>query len=83
VSGTAYVMFTKNRRGPVNRKMYFSLKETGDVKYDQKRFSIDEGARETYEQERKQIEEEEDAFDKLLGTGQLDVKIGSEENPFS
>jgi len=83
VSGTAYVMFTKNRRGPVNRKMYFSLKETEDVKYDQKRFSIDEGARETYEQERKQIEEEEDAFDKLLGTGQLDVKIGSEENPFS
>ena len=46
-------------------------------------FSIDEGACETFEQERKQIEEEEDAFDKLLGTGQLDVKIGSEENPFS
>ena len=83
VSGTAYVMFTKNRRGPVNRKMYFSLKETENVKYDQKRFSIDEGARETYEEERKQIEAEDDAFDKLLGTGQLNVQMGSDENPFA
>jgi len=83
VSGTAYVMFTKNRRGPVNRKMYFSLKETENVKYDQKRFSIDEGARETYEEERKQIEAEDDAFDKLLGTGQLNVQMSSDENPFA
>lgn len=82
VSGTAYVMFTKNRRGPVNRKMYFSLKETENVKYDQKRFSIDEGARETHEEERKQIESEDDAFDKLLGTGQLNVQM-SKENPFA
>jgi len=79
---TSYIMFTKNRRGPVNRKMYFSLRENGDVQYDQKRFTIDEGARETYESERRQIEDEEDAFDKLLGTGQLDVKIGQEDNPF-
>ena len=83
VSGTSYVMFTKNRRGPVNRKMYFSLKETENVKYDQKRFSIDEGARETYEEERKQIEAEDDAFDKLLGTGQLNVSLSQEENPFA
>lgn len=83
VSGTSYVMFTKNRRGPVNRKMYFSLKETENVKYDQKRFSIDEGARETFEEERKQIEEEEDAFDKLLDTGQLNVNLSQEENPFA
>ena len=83
VSGTSYVMFTKNRRGPVNRKMYFSLKETENVKYDQKRFSIDEGARETYEEERKQIEAEDDAFDKLLGTGQLNVNLSQEENPFA
>lgn len=83
VSGTSYVMFTKNRRGPVNRKMYFSLKETENVKYDQKRFSIDEGARETYEEERKQIEAEDDAFDKLLGTGQLNVNLSQGENPFA
>jgi hypothetical protein len=51
--------------------------------YDQKRFSIDEGARETYEQERKQIEDEEDAFDKLLGTGQFDARMSSDKNPFS
>jgi len=78
---TAYINFTKNRRGPVNRRMYFSLTEGGDVKYDEKRFGIDEGAREIYQEEREQIESEDDAFDKLLGTGQLDITIGS-ENPF-
>lgn len=78
---TSYINFTKNRRGPVNRRMYFSLTEGGDVKYDEKRFGIDEGAREIYQEEREQIESEDDAFDKLLGTGQLDITIGS-ENPF-
>jgi predicted ATP-dependent serine protease len=28
-----YIMFTKNRRGPVNQKLYFSLKATGAVQY--------------------------------------------------
>lgn len=78
---TAYINFTKNRRGPVNRRMYFSLTEGGDVKYDERRFGIDEGAREIYQEEREQIESEDDAFDRLLGTGQLDVKLG-EDNPF-
>jgi predicted ATP-dependent serine protease len=32
--GTRYVMFTKNRRGEVNKKMRFDLSSTGDVKYE-------------------------------------------------
>jgi len=76
---SSYIMFTKNRRGPVNRKMYFSLQASGDVEYDGRRFTSDEGARESYMEERKQMEEEEDAFDKLLGTGQLGLNMGDKE----
>lgn len=81
-STASYINFTKNRRGPVNRRMYFSLTEGGDVKYDERRFGIDEGAREIYQEERSQIEAEDSAFDELLGTGQLDIRMNSEDNPF-
>jgi predicted ATP-dependent serine protease len=63
----AYLMFTKNRRGEVNRKMYFSLKESGDVVYDNRRFSIDEDAREIFEAEKTQIEDDDNSFDRLFG----------------
>ena len=63
----SYLMFTKNRRGEVNRKMYFSLKESGDVSYDDRRFSIDEDAREIFEAEKSQIEDDDNAFDTLFG----------------
>ena len=33
VEGAAYLMFTKNRRGEVNKRLYYSLKESGDVNY--------------------------------------------------
>lgn len=65
----SYLMFTKNRRGSVNRKMYFSLKESGDVQYDDRRFHIDEGARDIFEQERAQIQSDDDAFNKMFGIG--------------
>lgn len=62
-----HMMFTKNRRGEVLRKMYFSLKESGDVAYDDRRFSIDEDAREIFEAEKTQIEDDDNAFDRLFG----------------
>jgi DNA repair protein RadA/Sms len=31
--GRRYAMFTKNRRGEVNKKLFFDLSSTGDVKY--------------------------------------------------
>jgi DNA repair protein RadA/Sms len=65
----AYLMFTKNRRGSVNRKMYFSLKESGDVQYDDRRFHIDEGARDIFQQERAQIDSDDDSFNKMFGIG--------------
>jgi len=63
----AYLMFTKNRRGQVNRKMYFSLKESGDVAYDDRRFAIDEDSREIFQAEKAQIEQDDESFDKLFG----------------
>ena len=63
----AYLMFTKNRRGQVNRKMFFSLKESGDVQYDDRRFHIDEDAREIFEAEKAQIEDDDSTFDRLFG----------------
>jgi predicted ATP-dependent serine protease len=64
---SAYLMFTKNRRGQVNRKMYFSLKETGDVSYDDRRFNIDEDAREVFEAEKENISKDDETFDRLFG----------------
>jgi hypothetical protein len=64
---TSYLMFTKNRRGQTNRKMFFSLKESGDVQYDNRRFSIDDDAREIFEAEKAQIEDDDNAFDTLFG----------------
>ena len=47
--------------------MYFSLKESGDVQYDDRRFSIDEDAREIFEAEKAQIEDDDSSFDRLFG----------------
>lgn len=49
IEGASYLMFTKNRRGETNKKLYYSLKETGDVGY--------------YEMMEKQEEEGEDIDD--------------------
>ena len=72
-NGSAFIFFSKNRRGPVNKKMYFSLKESGDVVYDDRRFLLDQESKEFLDEEKKRLEEEEDAFDVLFGTGDLDA----------
>lgn len=50
--GTRYIMFSKNRRGEVNKKMYFDLTGTGDVRYDSERYDIEEAVRQIVESER-------------------------------
>jgi predicted ATP-dependent serine protease len=72
-NGAPFIFFSKNRRGPVNKKMYFSLKESGDVHYDDRRFALDQESKEFLDEEKKRLEEEEDAFDTLFGTGSLDA----------
>jgi predicted ATP-dependent serine protease len=39
----SYMEFTKNRRGPIGQKMYYSLRETGDVNFYQKAIVSPEG----------------------------------------
>lgn len=65
-SGTQYIVFTKNRRGSIGRRMFYSLASTGDVEYDMKRFGNDENAREALNTERQIIESEADTFTRLI-----------------
>jgi len=69
-SSTQYITFTKNRRGTAGKRMFYSLSETGDVKYDSVRFSNDENAREALAHERSLIESEGEVFDDLIFGGQ-------------
>jgi DNA repair protein RadA/Sms len=66
-TGSQFMMFNKNRRGSVNKRMFYSLSATGDVEYDVKRFNNDENAREALSHERTLIESEGNAFDSLFG----------------
>ena len=80
-SGVAsHISFSKNRRGPVNRKMFFNLKSQNNVKYDGQRFDLDETTRDTMESEMEKIQKDSDAFDKLFETGDLHIaKLQEEE----
>jgi hypothetical protein len=69
-SGSPFLIFTKNRRGQAEKRMFYSLSETGDVSYDLKRFNNDENAREALSQERALIEGEGNAFDQMFGFGE-------------
>jgi KaiC/GvpD/RAD55 family RecA-like ATPase len=70
-SGSSYMVFAKNRRGSVGKRMFYSLSASGDVEYDLKRFSNDEDARSALAHERTLLESEEGAFDALFNTGTL------------
>ena len=38
--GSRFIMFTKNRRGEVNKKLYFDLSSTSDVHYEYETFNV-------------------------------------------
>jgi len=61
-----YVTFTKNRRGDVNKRMYFSLDSTGDVHYDFNRFKKNEELNELRKQQKAELAESTKNFDKLF-----------------
>ena len=67
-SGGSYLMFDKNRRGSVNKRMFYNLSKDGDVEYDLRRFNNDEDAREALVQERAILEGEDKSFDDMFGT---------------
>ena len=69
-SGRRYMEFSKNRGGDVGKKLYFSLE--GGISWDEARYARDLFNDQVVAQERKQLEGEADAFDKLFGFNQVE-----------
>lgn len=76
--GNRYLEFSKNRRGEVNKKLYFSLKENGDVHYDEIRFNLDESARKVVDAEKNRLKDEDKDWGKAFG--EFVTPDGSEED---
>jgi predicted ATP-dependent serine protease len=68
-----YLMFTKNRRGDVYKKMYFSLAAEGDVLYHAERFIQEEENRKRLDQEMEELKKDADAWDKIFATTEDEV----------
>jgi predicted ATP-dependent serine protease len=64
-SGRRYMEFSKNRVGTVNKKLYFEL--TNGVQFDEARWTRDLFNDEVLAEERKALEGESGAFDRLFG----------------
>lgn len=75
--GSRYIMFEKNRRGEVNKRMFFDLSATGDVKYDDARYDLDEAARQILENEKDEIKKEGNTFGEFFGEPK---DVGQEDN---
>jgi len=75
-TASRYIEFTKNRRGEVNKKLHFSLKQPNDVAYNENKWKMDEEARVRLEQEIEGLQEEAAAFDELLKIHE--PKVGEE-----
>lgn len=68
-SGRRFAYFSKNRMGQVDKKLYYELGEDG-VNFDSGRYARDLFNDEVLVEERKQLDTEANAFDKLFGFSQ-------------
>ena len=64
-SGRRYIEFSKNRCGQVGKKLYFSL--DGGITFDESRYTRDLFNDEVLAEERKALNNESNAFDRLFG----------------
>jgi predicted ATP-dependent serine protease len=64
-NGRRFLEFSKNRVGDVNKKLYFSFEE--GIQFNEARFETDIANDELLKEERKQLETEGAAFDRLFG----------------
>lgn len=71
-SSRRYIEFSKNRVGQVNKKLYYSL--DNGVEFDEARYARDLFNDVIVEEERKQLSNEADSFDKLFGFGDFASK---------
>ena len=72
-NGTRFMEFSKNRCGQVGKKLYFSI--DAGVQFNEARYSRDLFNDQLVEEERKQLETEGDAFDKLFGFDQVEAEL--------
>jgi hypothetical protein len=61
-----YIVFSKNRRGHVGKRMFFDLAATGDVTYDTERFKKSEELQVLKRKEKEKLKEGANLFDDLL-----------------
>lgn len=76
-NGRRFLEFSKNRVGGVNKKLYFNIQD--GVQFDEARYARDLFNDQLVAQERKQLESEADAFDKLFGFG-ISEEVAQEES---
>ena len=63
-----YIVFSKNRRGHVGKRMFFDLASTGDVTYDTERFKKNEELQVLKRKEKEKLKEGANLFEDLLGS---------------
>jgi len=63
-----YIVFSKNRRGHVGKRMFFDLAATGDVTYDTERFKKSEELQVLKRKEKEKLKEGANLFEDLLGS---------------
>lgn len=64
-----YLVFTKNRRGDVYKKMYFSLETECDVQYNSERFLQEEENRQRINSEMNELKKDAEIWEKMFGDG--------------
>ncbi len=62
-----FIVFSKNRRGHVGKKLYFDLSRTGDVHYDWERLQKAEKMEQIRKEEKEKMKGEDVKFDELFG----------------
>lgn len=78
-SGDRYAKVTKNRRGFLHEKIFFSLDNPNSVEYDIKRLERDEEIRKRLQKEKEILLTEEEKFNRIFGIGQAQT---SDEDQF-
>jgi predicted ATP-dependent serine protease len=75
-----YLMFTKNRRGDVYKKLYFSLASEGDVVYNAERFIQEEVNRQRLDKEMEELKKDAEVWDKIFSATEDEEEATVAEN---
>ena len=79
-----YMLFSKNRRGHVGKKLFFDLSATGGVQYDTERFQKTEKMKEMRKEELERLKVDGEKFDELFGMKQKPLATpAAEGDPIS